>query len=106
MKKVRQRVSARRRLKQTIELRRTQGPAAALEVVNTDRGKFEMDAIRAQLAAMALIEAELRDKRLSQMNDAYGTALAQRHPVGPPRWGNGPAPGGYFSRRIRSRPSD
>jgi signal transduction histidine kinase/CheY-like chemotaxis protein/CHASE3 domain sensor protein len=63
-------------LNQTIELRRTQGPAAALEVVNTDRGKIEMDAIRAQLAAMAQVESELRDKRFSEMSDAYRTALA------------------------------
>jgi CheY-like chemotaxis protein/signal transduction histidine kinase/CHASE3 domain sensor protein len=63
-------------LKETIDLRRSQGAAAALAVVNTDRGKVEMDAVRVQLAAMDQIEADLRDKRLAEMNDAYKTALA------------------------------
>ena len=62
-------------LKETIELRRSQGTDAALAIVNTDRGKAEMDAIRAQLSAMDHIEADLRDKRLAEMNAAYKTAL-------------------------------
>jgi signal transduction histidine kinase/CheY-like chemotaxis protein/CHASE3 domain sensor protein len=62
-------------LKQTIELRQTQGPEAALAIVATDRGKAEMDAIRAQLAAMDQEEADLREKRLAEMADAYNTAL-------------------------------
>ena len=62
-------------LKQTIDLRRTQGFDAALTVVNSDRGKVEMDAIRGQLAAMGDEEANLRNRRLAEMNDAYGTAL-------------------------------
>jgi CheY-like chemotaxis protein/CHASE3 domain sensor protein len=62
-------------LKETIDLRRSQGAGEALAVVTTDRGKVEMDAIRAQLAAMAQVEADLRDKRLAEMNDAYRTAL-------------------------------
>lgn len=62
-------------LKQTIDLRRTQGSAAALAVVVTDRGKVEMDTIRSQLAAMGQEEADLRDKRLAEMTDAYNTAL-------------------------------
>jgi CheY-like chemotaxis protein/signal transduction histidine kinase/CHASE3 domain sensor protein len=63
-------------LKETIDLRRTQKAGDALAIVNTDRGKVEMDAIRSQLAAMARIEADLRDKRVAEMNDAYKTALA------------------------------
>jgi CHASE3 domain sensor protein len=39
-------------LKQTIDLRQNQGQAAALAVVQTDRGKQEMDAIRDQVSAM------------------------------------------------------
>ena len=62
-------------LKQTIDLRRGQGAAAALAIVTTDRGKVEMDTIRAQLAAMNQEEADLREKRLAEMNDAYHTAL-------------------------------
>jgi signal transduction histidine kinase/DNA-binding response OmpR family regulator/CHASE3 domain sensor protein len=63
-------------LKQTIELRRTQGADAALAVVNTDRGKVEMDAIRTELAAMDKEEANLREQRVAERNNAYGTALA------------------------------
>lgn len=63
-------------LDQTIRLRRTQSPEASLAVVNSDRGKIEMDAVRAQLAGMAKVEADIRDKRLDEMNHAYTTALA------------------------------
>jgi CheY-like chemotaxis protein/CHASE3 domain sensor protein len=63
-------------LAETIDLRRSQGATAALAVVNTDRGKVEMDAIRTQLSVMGRIEGGLRDKRLAEMNDAYKTALA------------------------------
>jgi CheY-like chemotaxis protein/CHASE3 domain sensor protein len=63
-------------LKETIDLRRAQGLDAALAVVNSDRGKVEMDAIRSQLMAMSREEAELRSKRLTEMNDAQKAALA------------------------------
>ena len=63
-------------LAQTIDLRRTQGLDTALAVVNSDRGKIEMDAIRAQLAAMGQEEASLRARRLAEMNVAQQTALA------------------------------
>src|SRR6201992_3084463 len=63
-------------LKETIDLRHTQGLDAALAVVNSDRGKVEMDAVRAQVAAMGQEEAELRSRRLAEMNDAQRTALA------------------------------
>ncbi|KQS75608.1 histidine kinase [Rhizobium sp. Leaf384] len=62
-------------LKDTIELRRTQGLPAALAVVNSDRGKAAMDAIRAQLAEMGQEETRQRQQWLSEMDDAYGTAL-------------------------------
>ncbi len=62
-------------LKQTIDLRRTQGLEAALAVVNSDRGKVAMDAVRGQLSAMSQEEAVLRAKRVEEMNNAYGTAL-------------------------------
>ncbi|MFA6153511.1 response regulator [Mesorhizobium sp.] len=63
-------------LARTIELRRTQGLEAALAVVNGDRGKTEMDAIRTQLATMAQEEATLRSRRLAEMDSAQQTALA------------------------------
>ncbi|MBN8954193.1 MULTISPECIES: response regulator [unclassified Rhizobium] len=62
-------------LKQTIDLRKAQSLDAALAVVNSDQGKVEMDAIRAQLFAMGQSETELRSQRLDEMNDAYHTAL-------------------------------
>jgi CheY-like chemotaxis protein/signal transduction histidine kinase/CHASE3 domain sensor protein len=63
-------------LKETIDLRRSQSIEAAVAVVNSDRGKGEMDAIRAQLAAMGKEEADLRAQRLAEMNSAYSTAFA------------------------------
>jgi CHASE3 domain sensor protein len=57
-------------LRQTIDLRRANEPQAALNVVDTDRGKVEMDAIRGQLAAMGQEEATQRDQRLSEMSGA------------------------------------
>ena len=63
-------------LKETIDLRHTQGLDAALAIVNSDRGKVEMDAVRAQVAAMGQEEAELRSRRLAEMNDAQRTAFA------------------------------
>jgi signal transduction histidine kinase/DNA-binding response OmpR family regulator/CHASE3 domain sensor protein len=63
-------------LKQTIDLRHTQGTAAALAVVQTDRGKQDMDAIRDQVLAMEHEEIDLRAKRLAEMADAYWRAIA------------------------------
>jgi signal transduction histidine kinase/DNA-binding response OmpR family regulator/CHASE3 domain sensor protein len=62
-------------LKQTIDLRQNQGQAAALAVVQTDRGKQDMDAIREQVAAMEREEIDLRAKRLAEMADAYWKAI-------------------------------
>jgi signal transduction histidine kinase/CheY-like chemotaxis protein/CHASE3 domain sensor protein len=62
-------------LKETIELRRTQGFEAAVAVVNSDQGKADMDAIRAQIAAMEQEEVGLRRMRVAGTNDAYATAL-------------------------------
>ncbi len=63
-------------MKDTIELRRSQGLEAALAIVNSDRGKTEMDAIRVQLAEMATEETRVRQERLAQMASAQATALA------------------------------
>jgi signal transduction histidine kinase/CheY-like chemotaxis protein/CHASE3 domain sensor protein len=62
-------------LKETIDLRRSQGLEQALGVVTSDRGKVEMDRVRAELEAMAKEESELRAQRLAEMNSSYGTAL-------------------------------
>ncbi|MBO0144943.1 response regulator [Agrobacterium sp. Ap1] len=63
-------------LRESIDLRRTQGVDAALAVVNSDRGKAEMDAVRAQLTSMRQEEARLRAQRLAEMESAYTTAFA------------------------------
>src|ERR1700729_4270852 len=62
-------------LKQTIDLRQTQGQAAALAVVQSDRGKQDMDAVRDQVSAMEREEIDLRAKRLAEMADAYWRAI-------------------------------
>ena len=73
---LRQHVAAKlAELKETIDLRRNQGFDAALSVVVTDRGKVEMDIVRTQIATMDQEEADLRNKRLAEMADAYSRAL-------------------------------
>ena len=62
-------------LRQTIDLRRTQGFEAALAVVNSNSGKVAMDDIRARLAAMRAIELDKRARRLAEMESAYNAAL-------------------------------
>ncbi|MGB7974806.1 MAG: response regulator [Roseiarcus sp.] len=62
-------------LKHTIDLRQSQGQAAALAEVQTDRGKQDMDAIRDQVAAMEREEIDLRAKRLAEIADAYWRAI-------------------------------
>jgi len=62
-------------LAQTIDLRRSQGLEAALAVVNADSGKQEMDAIRAQIAAISGAEADIRLKRFVEMKQAQQRAL-------------------------------
>ncbi len=62
-------------LRETVDLRRTQGVGAALAVVITDRGKVEMDAIRAQLNDMAQEELRLRQIRMDDMAVASRTAI-------------------------------
>ena len=63
-------------LKLTLDLRRREGAAAAQADVNTDRGKVEMDAIRAQLGIMRQEEARLRVASLAEMQVAARTAIA------------------------------
>ncbi|MEW5686655.1 MAG: response regulator [Pseudomonadota bacterium] len=62
-------------LKETIDLRRGQGAAAALAVVSTDRGKVEMDAIRTRIEAMRMEERRLREVRVEAMQAAQRTAV-------------------------------
>lgn len=62
-------------LAETIALRRSEGSAAALAVVQTDRGKVEMDGVRDRLAAMAAEELRLRQQYLAEMETAYRAAV-------------------------------
>ncbi len=64
-------------LRETIERRRTQGPDAALAIVNSDRGKAAMDAVRAQLSAMA-------GKRRGFAPSGSPTWTVPRRPLSPP----------------------
>ncbi|HWU95130.1 MAG TPA: CHASE3 domain-containing protein, partial [Sphingomonas sp.] len=75
MDPLRRHVSAKlAELKQTIDLRQSGDSAGALALVNSDRGKAEMDAVRAQLDLMQEEEARLRQQRLTEMADAYQAA--------------------------------
>jgi signal transduction histidine kinase/DNA-binding response OmpR family regulator/CHASE3 domain sensor protein len=62
-------------LRETVTLRRNNGIAAALAIVTSDRGKIEMDAIRAQLNGMAQEELRLRTIRLDDMAAASRAAI-------------------------------
>jgi signal transduction histidine kinase/DNA-binding response OmpR family regulator/CHASE3 domain sensor protein len=71
-----QRINAKlAELKQTIDLRQNSGSAAALAVVQSDRGKQEMDEIRADVSAMEREEIGLREQRLTEMADADWRAI-------------------------------
>jgi CHASE3 domain sensor protein len=63
-------------LKATIGVDKTQGPQAALAIVNSNRGKADMDAVRARIAAMVQVEDDLRAARRAEMTQAYDTASA------------------------------
>ncbi|KMS54800.1 chemotaxis protein CheY [Novosphingobium barchaimii LL02] len=61
-------------LKETVEVRKNVGIGAALAIVETDRGKIEMDEVRAQLDTMHQEEARLRLDRQAEMAQAYRSA--------------------------------
>lgn len=62
-------------LAETIALRRTEGPEAALALVATDRGKTEMDGIRERIAVVRAEVLRQRQQWLADMEAAYRTAL-------------------------------
>ncbi|HWD39386.1 MAG TPA: CHASE3 domain-containing protein, partial [Fimbriimonas sp.] len=62
-------------LARVLEIRRTKGFEAAKAVIDTNRGKAEMDALRNQVQASARDEQLRRDQRITEMNDAYRVAL-------------------------------
>ncbi len=62
-------------LSETLAVRKSQGFDAALAIVRSDRGKVEMDAIRAQIDAMSQAENDVRAMRLTDMDSAQRQAL-------------------------------
>lgn len=62
-------------LEQTIAIRRTKGFEAALQLVETNRGKAAMDRLRQQLEEMQLEERKLRSERIATMDKTYGVAV-------------------------------
>ena len=76
LQKLRRHVDAQMtELETTIQARRAEGVQAAVARMTTDRGKFEMDAIRAEIGLMRQEEQRLRLQRLAEMDAAYRTAL-------------------------------
>jgi signal transduction histidine kinase/DNA-binding response OmpR family regulator/CHASE3 domain sensor protein len=65
-----------RELETTMALRRAAGLQAAVQAVETDRGKIAMDAIRAQIAGMTREELRLRAFHIDEMARASQTAIA------------------------------
>ncbi|HEV7323324.1 MAG TPA: response regulator [Ensifer sp.] len=61
-------------LDETIDRRRSDGLEAAIAMVNSDRGKIEMDGVRNQVAALSAGELEVRLDRLAEMENAQKTA--------------------------------
>ncbi|HUD92235.1 CHASE3 domain-containing protein, partial [Sphingobium sp.] len=62
-------------LRDSIAARRRGDANASLAIITSDRGKIEMDAIRAQLDTMAAEEMRLRQIRIDDMADASRTAV-------------------------------
>ncbi|MCR5876600.1 CHASE3 domain-containing protein [Phenylobacterium sp. J426] len=62
-------------LREAIQARRTEGPAQALAIVTSDRGKAEMDAIRSRVEVMRAEEKRLRRLRLADMEAASAAAV-------------------------------
>lgn len=71
------------KLRKTIEVQKTNGAAAALEIVQTDNGKQLMDQVRDSIAAMKATELTLLDKRnASLMNAATGMSVVMFSGIG------------------------
>lgn len=62
-------------LKNALEARRERGVSGAAELLNSNRGKGEMDAIRAIVSEMQLEEQQVRQDRIKQMESAARTAI-------------------------------
>lgn len=58
-------------LSHTIDVRKKHGFSAALEIVETDRGKLEMDALREGAEAMKFRERQIREQRIQDSMHAY-----------------------------------
>jgi len=63
-------------LDQTIDLRRTKGFAAALQLIQTDKGKQTMDALRKVVDQMKNEESQLGEKRNTEVQASTRTTIA------------------------------
>ncbi|MBI3197782.1 MAG: response regulator [Rhodospirillales bacterium] len=63
-------------LKDSIELRRTRSYDEAVAIVVSGRGKADMDAIRAEIAAMEQEEVDRHARRVAETDGAYAAASA------------------------------
>lgn len=73
---VRERVRAKlAELAEVLELSQTTGFEAARGLMLTNRGKFEMDALRVNISEMEGAEKQLRTQRLAAMAEAYRSAV-------------------------------
>ncbi|WP_298216969.1 response regulator [Acidocella sp.] len=62
-------------LKETVDLQKAGNPMGALAIVNTNRGKEDMDAVRAQLNALTQLEESARGRHLAEAAKAKSQAL-------------------------------
>ncbi|HWU48493.1 MAG TPA: response regulator [Asticcacaulis sp.] len=62
-------------LAESIRARRERGFDAALDMVGSDRGKTDMDAIRSQIAQMQGDAEQERERRVTEMDHAFTTAV-------------------------------
>jgi signal transduction histidine kinase/DNA-binding response OmpR family regulator/CHASE3 domain sensor protein len=62
-------------LRESIAVRRVQGLDAALAIVDSDRGKAEMDAIRENLTSLVAEEMRIRSQRFTEMDAAQRLAV-------------------------------
>ncbi|MEG2312719.1 CHASE3 domain-containing protein, partial [Brevundimonas sp.] len=62
-------------LNNALQAQRQRGVSGAVELLNSNRGKSEMDAIRAIVSDMQLEEQQVREVRIQQMEAAARTAI-------------------------------
>ncbi|MFD1697334.1 response regulator [Roseibium aestuarii] len=64
-----------REMDKTLEVYKTEGQAAALAIINTDRGRADMDAVRRLIGELRDAETNARSEQIAEMNSAYAVAF-------------------------------